>query len=489
MKNVLHRVARRLPWRASPAASAWDEDVHASLCRTVTAILFLVSGLVQWLILLVPGSGSVNERGLAMVGLGAIVAGAVVTRMPARLFTGLHGFLTVIPVAIALAGFRRYFAGPSTEHYAIFHIVTFVWLGIACRRGAGLATAPFLVASFIVPLVLHGNVTSANIASLISMVPVCVLVSETLAWMVIRLRSAESELQRQEAQAAVDRAETRYLALIEQLPSVTYVLKGNRDDPLNSQVEYISPQLESMLGVSPEQWTSEPGIWNTMIHPDDKERVLAIDLATYLTGEPYEQEYRMIRPDGRIVWVLESARRIDADRPDEVIRLGEYYDTTSLHEAEASLRETDSRYRTLLEQVPLVIYMEEINTGDAVLPCLYVSPQISTLVGFEPAEWREQFRWEQCLHPADKTWVTREWANANATRGAFTADYRLTAKDGRTVWVHDEAQVVYDDAGAPKYWHGFMLDITREKEAEGHLRQSEAEFRLLFYKNPLPAWV
>ena len=197
----------------------------------------------------------------------------------------------------------------------------------------------------------------------------------------------------------------------------------------------------------------------------------------------------MVRPDGRVVWILETARRVDVPDQNEITWIGEYYDITKLHEAEASLRETDSRYRTLLEQVPLVIYMEEINIGDSVLPCLYVSPQISTLVGHEPSEWREQFRWEHCLHFEDKAWVMERWAQANATRGAFAADYRLVAKDGRIVWVHDEAQVVYDDAGVAKYWHGFMLDITREKEAERQLRQSEAEFRLLFYKNPLPAWV
>ena len=89
--------------------------------------------------------------------------------------------------------------------------------------------------------------------------------------------------------------------------------------------------------------------------------------------------------------------------------------------------------------------------------------------------------------PDDRDRVRARWAEATRQRGQFQADYRLNAQDGRTVWIHDEAVLVFDEQGEPKYWHGFMLDITREKEAEAQLRQSEAEFRLLFSKALFPA--
>ncbi len=174
---------------------------------------------------------------------------------------------------------------------------------------------------------------------------------------------------------------------------------------------------------------------------------------------------------------------------DEVTWLGEYYDVTKIREAEASLRETSTRYRTMLEQVPLAIYLEHVNTNSESVPCFYVSPQITGLTGYTPDEWQEPRRWEHALHPEDRDRIRTRWAEATRKRGQFVADYRLIAQDGGTVWIHDEAVLVIDEQGEPKYWHGFMLDITREKEAESHLRQSEAEFRLLFSRNPLPAWV
>jgi diguanylate cyclase (GGDEF)-like protein/PAS domain S-box-containing protein len=466
-----------------------DEDVHASLCRTLTSILFVVSGLVQWLILLAPTPAYVNDAGLASTGLVAVLAGLAMTRMPAQWFVGRRGFLIVIPVGILLAAFRRYFAGPSTEHYAVFHIVTFVWLGIACRRGAGLAAAPFLVASFLAPLALHGNVTSDNIGSLLSLAPVCVLVSETLAWMMVRLRTAESELQRQAAKAALDRAEARYRVLVEQLPSATYILRQNREDPDQSQDEYISPQIETLLGIAPDEWMRTPGIWNRYIHPDDRARIDAAEAFTYETGEPFSQEYRFVRDDGRIVWVLESARRIDSDNPEEIRWLGEYYDITSLREAEETLRETNVRYQTLVEQIPLVTYLEGIEEDRLTTRFIYLSPQICELVGYAQDEWLREDSWIHHVHPDDRDWLLRAVEAGNASLAPFAADYRLIARDGRTVWVHDECVVISDEDGRPNYWHGYLLDITLIKDSERLLRQSEAEFRLLFSNNPLPAWV
>jgi diguanylate cyclase (GGDEF)-like protein/PAS domain S-box-containing protein len=489
VKTVLHRLYDRRPWRVALASSAWDADFHAALSRTLASILFVVSGLVQCFVLLFPTHPETNEAGVALIGAAAVLVGIGLPRLPARLFAQNAFVGALITTAIGTVGMHNYFIGHGPTQYSIFFIVCYVWLGVTRRRGVSLLTSPILVVAYLAPMVAHHNATPANVATSIYVVTVCVLVGETLAWMVVRLRASEAELERRKVGEALDRTESRYLALIEQLPSVTYIYKENRADPAQTRDEYISPQIVGLLGVTQEEWLREPQIWERYIHPDDRERLAAADIQTAQSGEPFDHEYRMIRPDGRIVWILETARRVESPDSDEVTWIGEYYDITRLREAEETLRETNTRYRTMLEQVPLAIYLEHVNTGAESLPCFYVSPRIASLVGYEPAEWRERRRWERCLHPDDHNWVRARWVEATERRGQFTADYRLIAKDGRTVWVHDEAVIVLDEQGMPKYWHGFMLDITREKEAEVQLRQSEAEFRLLFYKNPLPAWV
>ena len=67
MDIVLQRVLNHLPWRVS--STAWDEDYHAALSRTLASILFVVSGLVQCLILLFPANPDMNQPGLLLVGL------------------------------------------------------------------------------------------------------------------------------------------------------------------------------------------------------------------------------------------------------------------------------------------------------------------------------------------------------------------------------------------------------------------------------------
>jgi Amt family ammonium transporter len=485
---VLQWVLNRLPWRVSSTA-AWDEDYHAALARALASILFVVSGLAQCLTLLFPRSPETNQVGILLVGLLNMAIGLVIKRVPVGFFTQRLCMLTLVPTAIFMVGMHNYFVGRGPAQYSIFFIVCFVWLGVARSRGTSVRTVPILIVAYLAPMVAHPNTTPANIATTIYVVTVCVLVGEMLAWMVVRLRASEAELERRKVSEELDRAESRYQALIEQLPSVTYIYKEHPTDPAKSRDEYISPQIVNLLGVTREEWMSESLIWERFIHPDDRAQYDVAAAAVFPIGEPFDHEYRMIRPDGRIVWILETARQVDDSHPEERTWLGEYYDITKIREAEANLRETSTRYRTMLEQVPLAIYLEHVNTGSESVPCFYVSPQITELTGYTPAEWLEPRRWEQALHPDDRDQVRARWAEATRQRGQFLADYRLNAQDGRTVWIHDEAVLVFDEQGEPKYWHGFMLDITREKEAEAQLRQSEAEFRLLFSKNPLPAWV
>lgn len=471
------------------SSAAWDEAQHAALARGFAAVLFIAFGLAQSLILLLPTNPETNRTGIAALGVTGMLVGIALGCVPHLYLRQLFVAELMLPATFGLIGLRNYFVGPGPGQYATFFIVCYVWLGVVRERGTSLRTIPLLVIAYAAPMIAHGSASSANAAAVLSAMAMCVLVGETLAWIVARLHRSLAGIAQRDASVALYQTEARYLALIEQLPAVTYIFKEDRADPRRSRDEYVSPQIFNLLGVRPEDWINRPGIWEQYLHPDDADQLSVIDAATSLTGEPFDQEYRMVRADGRIVWVLESARRIDVTATDEATWLGVYYDITSLREAQETLRETDTRYRTLLEQAPLVIYLENVNTSDRSVPSFYVSPQIAGLTGYEPAEWLEPNCWEHCLHPEDHAWVTATWARVNHTLGPFAADYRLITKDGRTVWVRDEAVIVHGEDGAPKYWHGFMLDITREKEAEGLLRQSEAEFRLLFYKNPLPAWV
>jgi PAS domain S-box-containing protein len=128
-------------------------------------------------------------------------------------------------------------------------------------------------------------------------------------------------------------------------------------------------------------------------------------------------------------------------------------------------RVVEARYRSLVEQIPLVIYIDALDEPSS---NIYTSPQIEGLVGYSPEEWVEDpelFR--KLLHPEDRKRVMGEIARSHeADAESFCSEYRLLARDGRVVWIHDEAVTVRDEDGHPVYAQGYLFDITARKLAE-----------------------
>src|SRR5262249_34823681 len=129
----------------------------------------------------------------------------------------------------------------------------------------------------------------------------------------------------------------------------------------------------------------------------------------------------------------------------------------------------ERRYRTLVEQLPLVVYLDAL---DAASSNIFTSPQVEPLLGYGQDEWvADADLFVRTLHPDDRERVLAAHARTHATHEPLSVEYRLIAKDGRTVWVRDEGVVVFDDDGRPLYLQGYLLDITSEREALEQLRQ------------------
>jgi len=127
------------------------------------------------------------------------------------------------------------------------------------------------------------------------------------------------------------------------------------------------------------------------------------------------------------------------------------------------------RYRTLIEQLPLVVYVDAL---DEVSSNVFTSRQIEPLLGYTVEEWKaETDLFARLLHPDDRERVLAAHARTHDTHEPLSLEYRLIARDGRVVWLRDEGVVVLDEHGQPLNMQGYLLDITREREAEQQLRQ------------------
>jgi len=130
-------------------------------------------------------------------------------------------------------------------------------------------------------------------------------------------------------------AEQRYRTLVERLPAITYIAEVGS----LGRWHFVSPQIESMLGFSADEWLSDPGIWMRCIHEDDRQIALAAEKRVQETGELYQAEYRMCARDGRILWFRDEAKLLEA--PDGSIPLmqGVLYDITEYKRLEDQLRQ------------------------------------------------------------------------------------------------------------------------------------------------------
>lgn len=199
-------------------------------------------------------------------------------------------------------------------------------------------------------------------------------------------------------------------------------------------------------------------------------------LAHLRAGDDRPFEIVGIRKDGATFPVEVLGKQIHYQG--RSVRVTVVRDLTERKRVEAALRDAENKYRTLLEHNPAVVYTNVLSDRSATL---YISPQVEALIGYTSAEWTtDPELWEKLIHPDDYPSVMAEHMRTNATHEPFRTEYRLVARDGRVVWVRDEAVLIWTGDDQPAFWHGYLLDITEFKKAQAAQHASEQRYRELF---------
>ena len=260
-----------------------------------------------------------------------------------------------------------------------------------------------------------------------------------------------------------------YRTLVEQIPCITYTEVHDRTTGKGQRTTFVSPQATRILGYAPPEFLADPDLWRKIRHPADRAKVLAAERTAEVTHQPFHAEYRMIARDGRMLWFRDEAVVVEDRDSGGTFWQGVMFDISSEKEAADLAAQAELRYRSLVETLPATVFIDEL---DDLATNIYTSPQTIEMFGYTPQEWKDiADLWTRLIHPDD---VDRILASQGRYKdcgeeGVFDEEYRITARDGRTVWVRDVAMVVRDDDGTPLYSQGFFLDITRQKEAEGQL--------------------
>ena len=130
------------------------------------------------------------------------------------------------------------------------------------------------------------------------------------------------------------------------------------------------------------------------------------------------------------------------------------------------LQSTLTQYRSLIERLPAVTYLDDLETGETE----YVSPQITQLFGITPDEWKASPEaWLTAVHPDDRDRVDAAFVEAMEWRHPFHAEYRVLSPDGVVRWVVDRTVILPRVDGQRALTQGMIFDITDRKRAEQEL--------------------
>jgi PAS domain S-box-containing protein len=284
---------------------------------------------------------------------------------------------------------------------------------------------------------------------------------------------------RVETEERLREAEARFRAMVERIPAVTYTDHVGADGV--TVMGFVSPQIEDILGYPPQRFLERADLWFDVMHPDDLARLRAIDAFNNADLEPFEQEYRMRHVDGHWVWVHDTSTAVLDEDGNLDYFLGFLTDVSSRRDAEERLREAELTFRTMVEQNPAVFYVQELDPEDPThAVTTYVGPGDEELTGYpRQATTGDPDLWRRLIHPDDRDRVfAAETASITDGSDAYSQEYRIVRKDGRVVWVLDEARLVRPEGRAP-YWQGFQLNITGRKEAEQRLQDAHEHLRVM----------
>jgi PAS domain S-box-containing protein len=170
-------------------------------------------------------------------------------------------------------------------------------------------------------------------------------------------------IEREVRDAAVRRshreAEAKYQLLLEHLPIIVYVNPVER----MTHTTYISPQIETILGYTSEEWVADPEFWQTRLHPEDRESVMKNIAQSDLTGNPFDMEYRIFARDGRVVWFEDQMLLIRDDKGQPIYWQGLAIDITKRKEAEAQARQSEERFSKAFRASPIAISITRVSDG------------------------------------------------------------------------------------------------------------------------------
>ncbi|WP_017721361.1 PAS domain S-box protein [Kamptonema formosum] len=281
--------------------------------------------------------------------------------------------------------------------------------------------------------------------------------------------------ERKHAEEALRESEQRYQTLARLSPVGIFRsdAEGNNTYANERWCEIAGQTLETAGGNG----------WAEAVHPEDRERAFTAWRTAALSGVPFQNEMRLVRPDGSLVWCLVQA--IPEMGEDGRLRgyVGTVTDISDRKQAEIALQESEARFQGLAENLPGLIYQYRYCAGNPRGEFPYISAGCCDLFELEPETVvrNGDLIWQQ-VHPEDERGLA-ESVLAAAHTGQWRREWRSITPSGKIKWIQGVARLKQEVDGI-MLWDGLMLDITERKFLEEELALRQAQFDAFFTAAP-----
>src|SRR4051794_5223377 len=228
--------------------------------------------------------------------------------------------------------------------------------------------------------------------------------------------------------------------------------------------------------------------WEAAIHPDDRPARDA-SWADCLAGRAplHQAEYRVRRHDGRWVWIKVVGKVVERDAGGRPLRLAlAVRNIDDLRQAEQQLRERERQLESLMGHLPGLAYRA---LADDHWTALFASKGVEDLTGYAADEFSSRrLNYADIMVPEDQPATREAVFTALRERRMYEAEHRIRHKDGSVRWIWARGHGVFAPDGSLRFIEGLNLDMTRQKQAEEALRESEQRWRSLTEALPQLVW-
>ena len=305
----------------------------------------------------------------------------------------------------------------------------------------------------------------------------------------ITARKQDEEALRRQSEAALNLSEQEFRSLAEAMPQIVW---ATRPDGWNI---YFNQQWMDYTGMTRAE--SYGHGWNKPFHPDDKQRAWDAWQLAIQQNERYSMECRLRRADGVYRWWLVRGEPMRGANGEILKWFGTCTDIEEIKrskiflreanalleqrvaERTAALRESEALYRGIGESIDYGVWVCAADGRNT-----YASKSFLNMVGITQ-EQCSNFGWGDLLHPDDAERTIAAWQECVRTGGNWDIEHRFRGVDGQWHHVLARGVPVRNEQGEIISWAGINLDISRLKQAEEALRESEDRFRLALHNAPV----